>query len=70
MRRGLTPAGERRATPLRAVKKRRLEEVSESQSEIVMDHKEFGDIEIADDDVEGKFVKLHNKGEKVCYKLS
>jgi len=60
----LTPIGERRATPLRAVKKRRLEETYDAESEFLVDNKKQGDIDICDDDREGKFVKLRNVGEK------
>lgn len=62
----MTPATEGRGTPLRAVKKRRFEEESYSaEAEYDVDTTAMGDIEITEDDGEGKFIILTNKGDKV-----
>jgi lamin B len=63
----MTPAGGRRGTPLRASKKRRYEEESvETAAEFDTSSTVNGDVEILEDDPEGKFIRLLNKGEKVC----
>jgi len=62
--RGGTPAGGRRATPLRATKKRRFEEETESSAEYDSNSVVKGDIEICEDSPEGKFIRLRNNGDK------
>jgi len=65
-RRGGTPAGGRRGTPLRAAKRRRYDEESiETAAEYDTNSVANGDVEILEDDPEGKFIRLHNKGDKV-----
>jgi len=61
--RGLTPAGGRRATPVRGGKKRRYEE-EEAVASYETASDAVGDVVIAEDDAEGKFVKLENTGDK------
>lgn len=63
--RGGTPAGGRRGTPLRATKKRRLEEEIESAAEYDTNAVVHGDIEVLEDSPEGKFIRLKNNGDKV-----
>lgn len=56
-----------RRTPIKAVRKRVLLEESEEQTvedDFINDFAK-GDIEISDVCVEGKYVKIHNKGKKV-----
>jgi len=68
--RGETPAGGRRGTPLRANKRRRFEEEStESAAEYDSNSLVHGDVEILEDDPEGKFIRLHNQGEKVPFSI-
>lgn len=64
--RGGTPVGGRRGTPLRATKKRRYEEESESAAEYDSSAVVHGDVEVLEDSVEGKFIRLRNNGDKVC----
>lgn len=57
-----------RATPLRAVKRKRglVEEIDQrSPLDFSISNSAKGDVEISDVDPEGKFVKLTNKGYKV-----
>ncbi len=63
-----TPGGRR--TPLRGGLKRKratFDEYSleESSSAYESNAISNGDVEISEDDPEGKFIKLHNKGDKV-----
>lgn len=63
--RSTTPS---RRTPSRALKRKRtmLEESSSySLADFITTSSAKGDVEVADVDPEGKFVTLHNKGEKV-----
>merc|ERR1711970_306770 len=55
-----------RRTPLRGLKRKRtvVEESSSEKSAFQSTARSLGDIEIAEDCPEGKFVKLHNKSEK------
>jgi lamin B len=63
LKRGVTPlAGESRSTPLRATKRQRYEEGSSSEYSVSRTHST--DIVILEDDPEGRFVKLQNKGQK------
>ncbi|ODN05011.1 Lamin-C [Orchesella cincta] len=62
--RGGTPAGGRRATPLRASKKRRYEEETESSAEYDSNSVVLGDVEILEDSTDGKFIRLKNNGDK------
>jgi len=63
--RGVTPS---RRTPTRALKRKRtmLEESSTySLSDFQTHSSSKGEVDIAEVDSEGKFVRLYNKGEKV-----
>jgi len=57
----------RRGTPLRGGKRKRYEEEClEATSEYDTNSITHSEVEILDDDpAEGKFVRLHNKGDKV-----
>jgi hypothetical protein len=75
VKRGLTPGDvdERRATPSRVLKKPRHrfeEDLFNSAAQYDSESTKVGDVEIQEDDTEGKFVKLCNKGEKVIFIFS
>lgn len=56
-----------RRTPLRGEKRKRahFEEFEDTAFSYETSASASGDIEILEDDPEGKYVKLHNKGDKV-----
>ncbi|CAG7725162.1 unnamed protein product [Allacma fusca] len=58
-------AGGRRGTPLRVTKRKRYEEETmDSAAEFDTNTITHGDIEISEDDPEGKYIRLHNKSDK------
>jgi len=63
-----TPTGSRR-TPIRSGLKRKRTNIEELDDSMIYETKQdvVGDIEILEDDPEGKFIKLRNKGDKVSY---
>lgn len=60
-----------RKTPIRSTKRKRTvhesESHKESSSNLQVSHSAKSDVEIEDHDREGKFIKLHNKGNTVSY---
>lgn len=60
----------RRATPLRARKRTLLDESEErSLSDYSVTSSAKGDLEVAEACPDGTFVKIRNKGKKVCFRL-
>lgn len=65
--RASSPQSPRRSTPVRGQKRRRILTDSEKTSlGTQVSSKSTGDISITDQDIGGKFVKIHNKGKQVC----
>lgn len=58
---------EEKSTPLKAKRRRVFDEQTNDEAQYQVDNKKTGDISIDDDDVEGKFVKLCNTGDKVRF---
>lgn len=56
-----------RSTPVRGQKRRRVLTDSEKTSlGTQVSSKSSGDVSVSDQDIAGKFVKVHNKGRQVC----
>lgn len=69
---GKTIGSMRRSTPVRIARKRMLLDESEERSvhDFSVTSSAKGDIEISEVCPNGTFVKIHNKGKKVCWYLA
>lgn len=65
--RASSPQSFTRVTPVRGQKRRRVLTDSEKTSlGTQVSSKSSGDVSVSDQDIAGKFVKIHNKGRQVC----